>query len=105
MNGFCAAQAIPFAAIVRWNTFLLDERDMPDKAIRGKVLVVFRLGPGGVYHVGYVDALANANAKALARQIADERAHSFRCGTDKPIIVGATGPGFSSSGQAEKDDR
>jgi hypothetical protein len=95
----------PFAAIVRWNTFLLDERDTTDKAIRGKVLVVTRLGRGGVCHVGYVDARANANANALARKIADERARSFRCDTDKPIIVGETGPGFSSSSEAERDDR
>jgi hypothetical protein len=97
----------PFAAIVRWNTFLSDESanqaDVPrPKTVRGKVLVVTRLGPRGVCHVGYVDALANPDADELARKIADEGARSFRCDTDKPIIVGETGPGFSSSGQAEK---
>jgi hypothetical protein len=92
----------PFAAIVRWNTFLLDARDTPDRAVRGQVLVVTRLGPGGVCHIGYVDALANGNANALARNIADERARAFDCGTDKPIILGATGPGFSASSGAEK---
>jgi hypothetical protein len=92
----------PFAAIVRWNTFLLDARDTPDKAVRGQVLVVTRLSPGGVCHIGYVDALANGNANALARNIADERARAFDCGTDKPIIFGATGPGFSASSGAEK---
>jgi hypothetical protein len=95
-------RAKPFAAIVRWHTFLLDERDTPDKAVRGQVLVVTRLGPGGVCHVGYVDALANGNANALARTIADERARAFDCSTDKPIILGATGPGFSASSGAER---
>jgi hypothetical protein len=96
---------LPFAAILRWNTFLLDERDTPDKAVRGKVLVVLRLAPGSVCHVGYVDALANPNPYALARKIADERARSFHCDTDRPVILGDTGPGFSSSSEAEKDDR
>jgi hypothetical protein len=98
-------RAQAFAAIVRWNTFVLDEGDTPDKAVRGRVLVVTRLGPGGVCHVGYVDALANANANALAREIADERARAFDCAADKPIILGATGPGFSASSGAEPVER
>jgi hypothetical protein len=100
----------PFAAIVRWNTVPPDESagkaDTPGpKTASGKVLVVTRLGPRGVCHVGYVDALANRDADALARKIADEHARPFRCDTDKPIILGETGPGFSSSSQAEKVDR
>jgi hypothetical protein len=98
-------RAQPFAAIVRWNTFVLDERDTPDEAVRGRVLVVTRLGPDGVCHVGYVDALANANANALVREIADERARAFDCATDKPIILGATGRGFSASSGAEQVER
>jgi hypothetical protein len=94
----------PFAAIVRWNTVLLDESAPGPQAAKGKVLVVTRLGPGGVCHVGYVDALANRDADALARKIADERARAFRCDTDKPIILGETGPGFSASNEAEKVD-
>ena len=100
----------PFAAIVRWNTALLDESPgaldaARPKTINGKVLVVTRLGPHGVCHVGYVDVLANRDAAALARQIADQHARAFRCGTDKPIILGETGRGFSSSGDAEKVER
>jgi hypothetical protein len=100
----------PFAAIVRWSTVPADESAgkaaMPGpQTASGKVLVVTRLGPRGVCHVGYVDALANRDADALARKIADEHARAFRCGTDKPIIAGETGPGFSSSGDAEKVDR
>ena len=58
-------------------------------------LVVTRLAPGGVCHVGYVDARQNPNAMELARTIADRHARRFRCGRDKPIVLGAKGPGFS----------
>ena len=71
----------------------------------GDVLVVTRLGPRGVCHVGYVDALANRDANEIARRIADEKARAFRCDADKPVIVGATGPGFSSTSQAERIER
>jgi len=93
----------PFAAIVRWTTFVVDERGSAEEAVKGEVLVVTRLAPGGACHIGYVDALANANANELARKIADERAASFHCNADKPTIVGATGPGFSSSDGAIRD--
>ena len=86
----------PFAAIVRWTTFV-DERGPAEETVKGEVLVVTRLAPGGTCQIGYVDALANANANELARKIADERAASFHCNADEPTIVGATGPGFSSS--------
>jgi hypothetical protein len=100
----------PFAAIVRWNTFLLDEGEElaasgRPKTVSGQVLVVTRLGPRGVCHVGYVDALANRDANEIARRIADEKARAFRCDTDKPVIVGETGPGFSSTSRAEKVER
>jgi hypothetical protein len=58
------------------------------------VLVVTRLGPGGVCHVGYVDARANPNANELAQQLADEKARSFKCGADKPIVTGKVMPGL-----------
>jgi hypothetical protein len=80
----------PFATILRWNVKLeSDERDTT-----GRVLVVTRLGSGGVCHVGYVDARANPNANELAQQLADERARGFRCGTDKPLVVGKVMPGL-----------
>jgi hypothetical protein len=82
----------PFATIVRWNTTVTQQ---DDQAYRGQVLVVTRLGPGGVCHVGYVDGRANANANELAAQIADHHARTFKCGTDKPVILGEKGPGFS----------
>jgi len=81
-----------FATILRWNTTTLDD---DSNQVRGQVLVVTRLGPGGVCHVGYVDGRANPNANELARQIADDRARTFKCGKDKPVIMGAKGKGFS----------
>ena len=84
-------KARPFAAIMRWNTTV----SSGDAPVRGQVLVVTRLGAGGVCHVGYVDGRANANANELAAQIADQHARTFQCGRDKPIILGDKGPGFS----------
>jgi hypothetical protein len=57
----------PFAAIVRWSTFAVGELQSAGEATKGKVLVVTRLGPGGVCHVGYVDALANPTSSLQVR--------------------------------------
>ena len=83
----------PFATILRWNVVLPQDRDRASGPVQpnGRVLVVTRLGPGGVCHVGYVDARANPAARALARKIADERARQFRCGNDKRIVLGKVG--------------
>jgi hypothetical protein len=78
-----------FATILRWNVRL--EQD--ERTSTGQVLVVTRLG-SGVCHVGYVDARANPDANALARQIADERARGFQCGKDKPVVLGTISPGL-----------
>ena len=81
----------PFATILRWNVKLeSDERETS-----GQVLVVTRLGTGGVCHVGYVDARANPEANALAVEIADSRARTFQCGRDKPMVLGKTMPGLN----------
>ena len=86
----------PFATIMRWTTAVVtDDLKVKDGTVRGEVLVVTRLGPGGVCHVGYVDGRQNPNADQLAREIADQHARSFRCGKDKPTVRGDTGPGFS----------
>src|SRR5262245_52002360 len=87
----------PFAAIMRWTTAVVtDDPKAKAGTVRGGVVVVVtRLGPGGVCHVGYVDGRQNANADDLAREIADRHARSFRCGKDKPVVLGETGPGFS----------
>jgi hypothetical protein len=85
-----------FATIMRWTTAIpSDDPKVENGTVRGEVLVVTRLGPGGVCQVGYVDARQNPNAVELARTIADQQARRFRCGKDKPIVLGAKGPGFS----------
>ena len=81
-----------FATILRWH---VTKSDVTGNRVLGQVLVVTRLGPGGVCHVGYVDGRANPNANVLAQQIADENAREFKCGKDKPIILGTRGEGFS----------
>jgi hypothetical protein len=84
----------PFATILRWNAITGHDQEGATGPVKatGRVLVVTRLGPGGICHVGYVDARANPNANELARKIADEHARIFRCGTDKRIILGTTSP-------------
>ena len=81
----------PFATIMRWSTTVFGG----DEPVKGEVLVVTRLAPGSICHVGYVDAKANPDGNALAQKIADEHARKFRCDTDKPIVLGNKGPGFS----------
>jgi hypothetical protein len=78
----------PFATILRWNFMTNPD----DRRASGRKLVVTRLGPGGVCHVGYVDARANPDANELARKLADEKARTFRCGIDKPQSVGNRPP-------------
>ena len=80
-----------FAAILRWNVKLEDD----ERTSTGRVLVVTRLGPGGVCHVGYVDARANPDVNELARQVADGQARAFQCGKDKPVVSGKISPGLS----------
>src|SRR5438270_2648866 len=82
----------PFATIMRWTTRVVAD-DPNDDDIRGEVLVVTRLGPGGVCPVRYVDGRQNPDANDLARRIADQHARKFRCGKDKPIVLGDKGPG------------
>lgn len=83
----------PFATILRWNA--LSEKDAENATgpitATGRILVVTRLGPGGVCHVGYVDAVANPDANDLARKLADKHARNFRCGVDKRVVVGRKG--------------
>jgi hypothetical protein len=73
----------PFAAIVRWNTRTEADAERDDGKSTGRTLVVTRLNPGGVCHVGYVDA-RQPGANEAARKLADEKARGFKCGTDDP---------------------
>jgi hypothetical protein len=91
-------KARAFATILRWSTTTLDDEN---NQVAGQVLVVTRLPPGGVCHVGYVDGRANPNANELAVEIADLHARSFQCGKDKPIIVGIQGKSFSGPYSSE----
>jgi hypothetical protein len=84
----------PFATILRWNVRLEDD----ERTSTGRVLVVTRLGPGGVCQVGYVDARANPNANELAQQLADEHARAFQCGKAKPMVLGKTSAGLNMPG-------
>lgn len=89
-----ANQKRPFAAIMRWSTTKPDDKG---DQVQGEVLVVTRLPPGAVCHVGYVDGRANQNADELAREIADKHARQFHCRKDAAVVLGATGPGFSEA--------
>ncbi|PII38302.1 signal peptide protein [Sinorhizobium meliloti CCBAU 01290] len=89
------ANGKPVAAILRWIIENPDpQTDRSTKAFEGQVLVISKVaqkedGDGCV--IGYVDALANADANTLARRIADERTASFRCGTDQASYHGNRG--------------
>ncbi len=73
---------LPYAIIVRFHT----SRD----GRNGDVLVVSKVSDAETCHVAYIDALANPDAIALARQIADKQAKSFDC-RQQPQTQGATG--------------
>lgn len=75
-------QVLPYATIMRYFTTLDGKR--------GQVLVVSHVSAGEVCHVAYIDALANPDAIALARKIADETGHTFAC-TKDPGVVGKIG--------------
>ncbi|MBP1858476.1 hypothetical protein [Rhizobium herbae] len=85
----------PVATILRWFISNVDpETGEPAPALKGQVLVVSKVagedGKGCV--VGYVDALANPDPNAMARQIADTQAEGFVCGTDTADFTGVRGP-------------
>jgi hypothetical protein len=73
---------IPYETIVRFHT--------SQEGRRGDVLVVSKVGYGETCHVAYIDALANPDAIALARRVADGKARSFDC-KQEPQAEGATG--------------
>ena len=82
----------PFAIIQRWRIGQQDGHQTVGSTADPKpLLVVTRLPPGAVCPVAYVDAAANPNADELARQAADEIARDFKCGTDQPKVIGASG--------------
>jgi hypothetical protein len=80
------ADGRPVAAIQRFFT--------GDTPSQGQMLVISRVGQKGEEEgcpVGYVDALANPDANALAREVADTLAASFQCGKATPKYHGIKG--------------
>jgi len=76
---------VPFATILRWFPSL------DEGARTGSVLIVTQLKPGGgTCQVARIDAEANRNANALARQAADTLAGSYDCSRN-PQILGNPG--------------
>jgi hypothetical protein len=81
----------PFAIIQRWHIADGTDLDKQGRPNTKTMLAVTRLPPGPVCHVAYVDAVANPNANALARQAADDFARGFQCGKNEVKIIGASG--------------
>ncbi|MBN9022651.1 MAG: hypothetical protein J0H08_11280 [Rhizobiales bacterium] len=81
------ADGRPFATILRWFVAPADEGG-PE----GQTLVITKLGgPGQVCHMGYVDALVNPDANAVAREVADVGAADFDCEREQPLQYGLVG--------------
>lgn len=93
---------IPYAAILRWFIENSDQNGEYKKELEGQVLVVSSVAshanPQGCV-VGYVDARANKNANAIARNVADKYARNFKCGADTPEFHGKRG---KSAGQPSR---
>jgi hypothetical protein len=73
---------LPYAVIVRFHT--------SNEGRKGDVLVVLKVTERETCHVAHIDALANQNAIALARYVADGPARTFDC-RKEPHAEGATG--------------
>lgn len=75
-------KVLPYATIQRYFTSV-DGR-------AGEVLVVTKVTASEDCHVAYIDALANPQAIALARAVADDEARTFDCKSE-PKRIGKTG--------------
>jgi hypothetical protein len=75
-------RVVPYATILRYFT--------SNETGKGQVLIVSKVVGNDVCHVAYIDALANPDAIALARKVADETARNFDCKSG-PMTVGKTG--------------
>ncbi len=83
-------RVLPFATIHRW--FVSEPEDSTRTT---EVLVVERVATltdrqGCV--VGYVVASGDPKANEKARNIADQQARTFACGSDEPVIIADGGP-------------
>ncbi|HMN84842.1 MAG TPA: hypothetical protein PKA74_02465 [Bauldia sp.] len=80
-------QVRPIATILRYFTDAEAEGGP-----KGQFLMITRLGPpGSVCVVGYVDALVNKDANALAREVADNASEDFDCSREQPLQYGLIG--------------
>ncbi len=85
------ASAKPFATIVRYTY----QRASDDGTYsNGQVLVVSRFREGTSCHVAYIDALANANANVMAREVADKYATGGSCPDGAVPVLGRGGDEF-----------
>jgi len=85
---------LPYAAILRWFIENSNENGEYSNELKGQVLVVSTVASHASPQscvVGYVDARANKNANAIARNVADKFARGFKCGTDTPKFHGKRG--------------
>jgi hypothetical protein len=73
---------VPYATIQRYFT--------KSDSSAGEVLVVTKVTPLEDCHVAHIDALANPDAIALARSVADTQARGFDC-KQEPKRVGNAG--------------
>ena len=80
--------AEPFATIVRYHYQTHDEAG---GFVNNQVLVVSRFRFGHSCHVAYIDALANANANLMAREVADKFASSGDCPEGTAPVLGSGG--------------
>jgi len=81
----------PFAIIAGWSFADGENTDATGRPQSDRLLVVFRLPPGPVCKIAYVDRAANSDANELARKAADESTRSFKCRTDELLILGRRG--------------
>jgi hypothetical protein len=81
----------PFATIQRWSLSDSSNETPSGRPAQVEMMVVTRLPPGPVCHVAYIDVKENPDHNALARQTADAKAASFRCGSDQTIVAGKAG--------------
>lgn len=83
--------AEPFATIVRYTYQQMTE---DGSYSNGQVLVVSRFRSGESCHVAYIDALANANANVMAREVADKYATGGNCPDGAVPVLGRGGDEF-----------
>lgn len=86
----------PFATILRW--FLETPDATEESPIKSQILVVSTVARPDApdtervsCQIAYIDALANADANVLAREVADAKAEGFTCGAEWPEYVGERG--------------